>query len=92
MRHFDADKPIQASDQDLLGRSGFAEAIAKAIIDQKGDASHVIGLYGQWGSGKTSTLNMVAEAIAQIGGNKNDTPYVIMFSSWGSDSIVQLLG
>ena len=35
---------------------------------------------------------MVAEAIAQIGGNKNDTPYVIMFSSWGSDSIVQLLG
>lgn len=91
MKHFDADKPIQASNQDLLGRSGFAEAIAKAIIDQKGDASHVIGLYGQWGSGKTSTLNMVAEAIAQTGGGKNDTPYVIMFSSWGSDSIAQLL-
>lgn len=91
MKHFDADKPIQANSQDLLGRSHFAESIAKAIIDQKGDDSHVIGLYGQWGSGKTSTLNMVSEAIARTDSDKSDAPYVIMFSSWGSDSITQLL-
>lgn len=64
MKHFDADKPIQVNSQDLLGRSRFAESIAKAIVGQKGDDSHVIGLYGQWGSGKTSTLNMVSETIA----------------------------
>lgn len=91
MKHFDADKPIQTSNQDLLGRSQYANAIAKAIINQEGDDSHVIGLYGQWGSGKTSTLNLVAEAITETEDDKNCTPHVIMFSSWGSDSIAQLL-
>lgn len=46
MKHFDADKPIQTSSQDLLGRSQYAKALAKAIIEQEGDDSHVIGLYG----------------------------------------------
>lgn len=92
MNNFDADKPIKTSSEDLPGRSGYAKAIATAIINQKGDDSHVIGLYGRWGSGKTSTLNMVAEAIAQATANKDDAPRIVIFSSWGSGSVAQLLG
>lgn len=90
---FNADKPISCKEEDLLGRSDFSESIAKVIIEQKDAESHVIGIYGQWGSGKTSTLNLIKEAVIDLSKDNDATaPVVISFSSWGSESVDQFLG
>lgn len=76
---FSADRPIQSRGQDLLGRRGFAESLASAIRGWKGNDSLVIALYGPWGSGKSSTKNMVLEALRE---SEEDCPLVIEFNPW----------
>ncbi|MFU0515383.1 P-loop NTPase fold protein [Gardnerella vaginalis] len=58
-----ADKPIEKADEDLLGRSDFAKQFGKSICEYDSEDGLVIGLYGKWGSGKTSIINM---AISEI--------------------------
>ena len=43
----------------MLGRSSFAKQLGKAIFEYNGDDGLVIGLFGKWGTGKTSVINMV---------------------------------
>lgn len=52
------DLPITKSDDDVLNRGSFAESLAKTIVQYSSPSSLAIGLYGRWGSGKTSLLNM----------------------------------
>ena len=59
---FSTDRPIRRRNEDRLGRWRFAEAIAAAVKGWTGRDSLVIGLYGVWGSGKSSVKNMVIEA------------------------------
>ncbi len=58
------DKPIEQPEDDLLGYASFAENLAQGIKGYRGTDSLVIGLHGEWGSGKSSVLNMVKEYIA----------------------------
>ena len=55
---FDADRPITKATQDKLGRSVFAKYLARCILDHQNPESLVIGLYGTWGTGKTSIINL----------------------------------
>lgn len=87
---FEADKPIQYSVEDSLGRSVFAQSIADAIFDRDETESLVIGIYGRWGSGKSSTMNLLKEALEDISKKKDDKPIVIFFSAWGSRSLKDL--
>lgn len=64
-----ADKPIEKADEDLLGRSDFAKQFGKSICEYDSKDGLVIGLYGKWGSGKTSIINM---AISEIPVDKNE--------------------
>lgn len=64
-----ADKPIEKADEDLLGRSDFAKQFGKSICEYDSKDGLVIGLYGKWGSGKTSIINM---AISEIPVDKSD--------------------
>jgi predicted KAP-like P-loop ATPase len=52
-----SDRPISKPSEDLLGRSGFALQLARAI-DQLTIANEgfVIAILGAWGSGKTSVI------------------------------------
>ena len=76
--YFDADHPIERRDQDLLGRRAFAEAIAWDIRDVPADHGFTIAVLGKWGSGKTSVLNMVEEALA----DDSDPAVVLRFNPW----------
>ena len=58
-----ADKPIEKADEDLLGRFDFAKQFGKSISEYDSEDGLVIGLYGKWGSGKTSIINMAISGI-----------------------------
>src|SRR5688500_7238047 len=55
----DTDRPLVDPAQDALGRRDFARHLAGTLIDVAGKEPLVVALYGPWGSGKTSILNMV---------------------------------
>ena len=59
----DADLPIEDRESDRLGRRAFAESIATHILDVSIDHGFTVAVTGEWGSGKTSVLNMVAETL-----------------------------
>lgn len=76
--HFDADRPIESREQDQLGRRSFAEAIAKHILAIPAEHGFTIAVVGEWGSGKTSVLNMVAETLR----DHDEAPAVLRFNPW----------
>ncbi len=76
---FSTDRPILANDQDLLGRSGFARSLSDAIKAWKNKDSLVIGVYGKWGSGKTSTKNMITDLLRQ---DREGSPTIVEFNPW----------
>ena len=73
-----SDRPISSLSEDLLGRGGFAVALANAFIEWKGKDSLVVALYGPWGIGKSSVKNMVLELIRKHG----DDPAIVEFNPW----------
>ncbi len=62
------DVPIQNESEDELGRSPMAELIAKSIIEFSKKDHHCtnIGIYGAWGSGKTSLINLVQNQLVAM--------------------------
>ena len=75
---FYQDLPITKSAEDLLNRSSFADNLAKTITQYTFPTSFAIGLYGAWGSGKTSLLNMVFESIEHT----DDSIVILRFNPW----------
>jgi len=55
------DRPIKTVAEDIFDRASFAKQIAETIVRRRDPSSLVIGIYGPWGDGKTSTLAMVKE-------------------------------
>ena len=82
------DKPIENTNQDLYGMAPFAERLAKGILNIKNPVGTTIALSGEWGSGKSSTINLVKSYLSnQIGNDtqneKNDSPVMISeFKCW----------
>jgi hypothetical protein len=77
--HISADLPIVSRAEDKLNRIGFAEALAKVIRFWRNQPSLVIGLFGDWGSGKSSLKNLVLEALQA---DKETCPIVVEFNPW----------
>ena len=72
------DVPITKVADDTLNRGVFAQSLATTILQYSFPSSFSIGLYGAWGSGKTSLLNMELEAVEE-----NDEDAVILrFNPW----------
>jgi KAP-like P-loop domain-containing protein len=81
------DNPISSRAEDSMGRSDFADELAREILSAPTSAGYVIALAGAWGSGKTSILNMAIEAIEAI----EDGANVIHFNPWmfsGTEALV----
>lgn len=89
MREFYEDKAIQTKDEDLYGRNRLVENIAKVIEAKTKDehSSFTIGVYGAWGEGKTSVLNLLKELLS----NKNNI-VICSFNPWilsSQEAIIQ---
>jgi KAP family P-loop domain len=71
-----SDRPLEKPDDDLLGVSRFPRKLAELINETKG--SLTVGVYGPWGSGKTSLIQLVRYHL-----ERSNPPFdFIAFSAW----------
>jgi hypothetical protein len=70
--------------QDLLGYTVHANLLKKVIMDNR-NLPVTIGLYGDWGSGKSSILKILQEKIEKEDDSK-DSSIVIYFDGWNFES------
>jgi hypothetical protein len=67
---------IKKEQEDLLKRKDFAETVL-SVINSK-EESQVIGLYGGWGTGKTSILNLISD----LSEKSNCTVHIEIIDAW----------
>ena len=90
---YNSDKPIEHEDEDLLGRITFVDQLAESITTLSTTGSFVVGLFGEWGSGKTSVINLTEKAVKQSLCDKDKRNIrVIRFNPWGYVDGSQLMG
>lgn len=70
------DNPISTKEKDLLHRYPLASRIAGVIKRLEGDESLVVGIEGEWGSGKTSFINLILEDLQAA------DALIIKFNPW----------
>ena len=75
---FNADRPIERLEDDRLGRRSFAESVARHILATRAEHGFTAAVTGEWGSGKTSVLNMVGETLER----ETDEVVVLRFNPW----------
>ena len=80
------DQPITGRLSDRFNRAPFASRLAHTLAQRADPSSIVVGLYGPWGDGKTSVLEMMGEALKEY-------PRVILvrFNPWHFQSQDALL-
>ena len=84
------DRPLTDPTSDRLGYAPFAQRMAEGIVRLPSSEGLVIGLYGAWGVGKTTTLNYVVHYVRQHSG-KNQ-PAILWFNPWwfsGKEGLVR---
>jgi predicted KAP-like P-loop ATPase len=86
---FRSDLPIQSSNEDLLSRSGFSSALAEAILAYSNKESIVTALYGAWGAGKSSVVNLVLERVDKE--PIDSRPILVKFNPWNYSDQNQLV-
>lgn len=86
------DSPIQNESQDEFGRVPLVELIANSIIGYSKESHPCtnIGLYGAWGSGKTSLINLLKKRLVANG--EDDDIIIAQFNPWqaGSDEVLMV--
>lgn len=88
-----SDKPINSSSDDQLGRGGFAALLAQSLLNLNTQDTFTVGLFGKWGSGKTSIVNMMLNEIEerQKGCSDSEKLIVVHFEPWNFSNTEQLL-
>ena len=78
-----ADRPKEELDEDLLGHPKFAKILSDCILQYEHEDCLVLGLYGDWGSGKSTILNFVKRHL-ENGADEQDAekPIIVNFNPW----------
>src|SRR5579871_2038803 len=84
------DSPIVEKKDDKLGRTPFAKALAKAVMDFDGEDSFVVGINGKWGTGKSSVLNLIVEEFKLNSTDKQPID-ILRFNPWNFSDQNQLV-
>jgi predicted KAP-like P-loop ATPase len=89
---FKSDDPIKTSSEDILGRSKFAISFAESLLAYEEKKCLVTAVYGPWGTGKSSLINLILEQIntstKSLG--KNQKPIIVRFNPWNYSDQNQL--
>lgn len=82
------DREIRKRSEDSFGRSSYADRAAELIASvHTWEDSAVFGLTGQWGSGKTSMLYMIDEALVEA----HPDYKVVRFTPWATNDVAGVL-
>jgi len=73
-----SDAPISNLKEDEFQRDSFAKQISDLIINRESNDSFVIGIYGKWGEGKSSTINLIKNKLEQ----EKDKTIILPFNPW----------
>jgi len=73
-----SDSALDNPNHDQLGYGHFAENIANTIYSRIPSNEFIIGIYGQWGSGKSTILNFIEYNLIQ----KENPPAITRFNPW----------
>lgn len=88
-----ADREGKHPKDDKLGRLEFAQRVAKELCSWRNKESLVVSLNGDWGSGKTTLVNLILYYIEeQSNAEGMKAPLVVRFNPWqwsGQDLITQ---
>lgn len=79
------DNPIESHGDDVLERAGLAIAFARRVLEPDASRGATVGIFGPWGSGKTSFVNLARKTFEQ-----KDVP-VPDFNPWLFSGAEQLL-
>lgn len=74
----EGESPIRGTSEDRLGRSGYVDSLLEIIRQWSGEGSQVIGVYGEWGEGKTSAINLAIEKAVET----NAPLRFVRFNPW----------
>ncbi len=80
------DNPIRDADADVLGRTATAKSFAGHILELDASEGAAVGVFGPWGSGKTSFINLARTEFEQA-----EIP-VLDFNPWMFSGTEQLVG
>ena len=80
------DNPIRSPQDDILERANIAEGFARRVLDLDVSEGAVVGVFGPWGSGKTSFVNLARAVFDQ------KKCSVLDFNPWLFGSADQLVG
>jgi len=84
------DEPIKYTEDDLLNRTNFAKDFALNILSIPKHKSMTISINGEWGSGKTSLINLIKNEIENELRKRKDANHenlyyqVIDFAPWNT--------
>lgn len=73
-----SDSSLEDPEQDQLGYADFAENLAETIDTRIPRQDFVVGVYGPWGSGKSTILNFVEYFLEE----QDEPPLIIRFNPW----------
>src|SRR4051812_9970711 len=82
------DDPISDEAADLLGRAGFARELATLAVASPYGWSTRIGVYGEWGEGKTSVVRLAQRYL------EGEGHLTIEYNPWGcrnTDEMISIL-
>ena len=88
-----SDTPIASPQNDQLGRNNFAKLLARTLLNLKTQDTFTVGLFGKWGSGKTSIVNMMLHEMEerQKNSSKDEKLTIVHFEPWNFSNTNQLL-
>lgn len=89
MIKIDSDRAVKKAEDDQYDFVGIASSLAPSILETVKGEGLVIGLEGQWGSGKTSLLNFLQKELEKDG---NNNIHIISSTPWLNGDAANLVG
>lgn len=74
------DRPINNENEDFLSRTDFSKNLGESLLNWEEKESLVVAIYGEWGSGKSSIINLAKDYISKS--TKEGKPTIIEFNPW----------